>query len=252
MYIMYFLIDRTKKIIFGWSAKCGCSHIKQIFWYYQGINKKNVHANSYGRLPPNISGYNVILISRDPYKRLVSGFLDKYKPGSELMKKWKHPKMTFSLFVKELVKGDWAMIDKHHFTPQTSEAFNPALLDYSKNNLIRCFYIENIDYHYIESLYGKPIPPEIKNFKCGHERTVKQETFEGPLYDLDMETYINANVHYSQFYNDELKQLVYDFYKNDFQYFIEKRCLTMPVTVNSKKVVTYSNNNNMFFRWLKQ
>jgi len=30
---MYFLVDNDKQIIFGWSAKCGCSHIKNIFWF---------------------------------------------------------------------------------------------------------------------------------------------------------------------------------------------------------------------------
>ena len=35
---MFFLVDTNKKIIFGWSAKCGCSHIKTIFWFLQSDN----------------------------------------------------------------------------------------------------------------------------------------------------------------------------------------------------------------------
>ena len=35
---MYFLVDNKKKIIFGWSAKCGCSHIKYIYYFLQNDN----------------------------------------------------------------------------------------------------------------------------------------------------------------------------------------------------------------------
>jgi hypothetical protein len=45
---MYFLIDDNKKIIFGWSAKCGCSHVKYMFKFLTeeitNIKNINVHA----------------------------------------------------------------------------------------------------------------------------------------------------------------------------------------------------------------
>lgn len=45
---MYFLVDFEKKIIFGWSAKSGCSHIKNIYLFLQGKNiKNNIHLNTY-------------------------------------------------------------------------------------------------------------------------------------------------------------------------------------------------------------
>lgn len=33
-----FLVDKDKHIIFVWSAKCGCSYIKNIFWYLKTNN----------------------------------------------------------------------------------------------------------------------------------------------------------------------------------------------------------------------
>ncbi len=30
---MYFIIDSKCKVIFGWSAKAGCTHIKKYFFY---------------------------------------------------------------------------------------------------------------------------------------------------------------------------------------------------------------------------
>jgi len=35
---MYFIINNDKKIIFGWSAKCACSHIKRIYWNLDNDN----------------------------------------------------------------------------------------------------------------------------------------------------------------------------------------------------------------------
>ena len=32
---MFFLVDNNRKVIFGWSAKCGCSHVKIIYWFLQ-------------------------------------------------------------------------------------------------------------------------------------------------------------------------------------------------------------------------
>jgi hypothetical protein len=48
--------------------------------------------------------------------------LEKYNPYSgTLNQRWCGDKLTFSLFVEELITGKW---NKHHFTPQTSEGIN--------------------------------------------------------------------------------------------------------------------------------
>ncbi len=46
---MYFFVDYENKIIFGWSAKCGCTHIKAIIRFlinneiYTKDNEMTVH-----------------------------------------------------------------------------------------------------------------------------------------------------------------------------------------------------------------
>ena len=74
---MYFLVDTDKKILFGWSAKCGCSHIKNIYWFLQTDNLENsIHNTSKenNRIPNDIENYTTLIFSRNPYKRLFSGF----------------------------------------------------------------------------------------------------------------------------------------------------------------------------------
>lgn len=214
---MYFIVDRSKKVIIGWSAKCGCTHVKKIFNYIINYNNKtNIDLDIRNVLPKNIKHFTTIIVSRNPYKRLVSGYLNKYKPGGEFRKKWKYNKLTFTMFVNELIKNNCKMIDYHHFTKQTSENFNINILN-SKE--IKFFDIETIDYSYIEKLYDIKIPEDILLSGMGHKRKIYPDTIEMCVSNLKMITYINSNVDYKYFYNDELKKKVLNFYKNDFIFF---------------------------------
>lgn len=221
--IMYFILDNSKKIIFGWTPKCGCSHFKRIIWFLINGNEDNeFHTNrDYNNLPDDIENYTVIIIGRNPYKRVVSGFLDKYRDNENTMnyykKRWNCETIEFSTFINELIKNNWEKVDSHHFLPQTSEKFDICV---NKSNLI-VYDIENIDYHYIEKLYNTKIPDTLLKYKGNHSRDIFIKFFEGSVYDLDMKLYANYNITLKQFYNEEIKNKVYEFYKNDFLFFKE-------------------------------
>ena len=212
---MLFLVDGTKKIIFGWSAKCGCSHIKNIYWFLQNGNIDNIihTSNDNCKLPDDLTDYTTIIIIRNPFKRIVSGFLDKYKKDGSFRKYWKYDNITFSMFINEIEKKNWKMIDKHHFTPQTTEQFNDKIFE-SKN--IKFFDIENIDYEYIEKLYNIDIPEIILNKKQGHERQKYDKDITTYVYDMNLDDYIFNNIDIKYFYNEELKNKICEIYKNDF------------------------------------
>jgi hypothetical protein len=190
---MHFLVDKKLKIIFGWSAKCGCSHIKEIFYFLQNDNINNkIHTTSdVNPLPIDIENYTTIIISRNPYKRVVSGFLDKYSDNGQFRKMWNYSTISFSIFVDELIKQNWKMIDKHHFTPQTTERFHAKILN---SKCIKCYDIENIDYKYIENLYNKKLPEILLNKRQGHERKQYSSNFNTPVYNLNINEYYTFNV----------------------------------------------------------
>ena len=56
------------------------------------------------------------------------------------------------------------------------------------------------------------------NFKGGHARktTIPLEKY---VYDLDMKLYHKYNVNIKYFYNEDIKKKIYNFYKNDFEFF---------------------------------
>jgi hypothetical protein len=85
---MYPFINKEKKIIFWWSAKSGCSTVKSIMFelIFPNINTCKLPASYFHKKnakPKNkitleeAEKYINILFIRDPYKRLVSGFIDK-------------------------------------------------------------------------------------------------------------------------------------------------------------------------------
>lgn len=220
---MFFLIGeetRKNKIVFGWSPKCGCSHIRSIIKYLEN-GKSAINAIYDTSLPDNIDEYIIILVVRNPYKRIISGFLDKYADNNllTLSHLWngKVP-LTFTNFVNLLIAEDYNQIDHHHFDRQISKNY-----DYNKflnhKNLI-VYDIENIDYRHIEKLFNKKIPLNLIHDK-GPERVVNKNATEiitYPVYDLLQREYITYKPTTSCFYNQDLKNKVYQYYKKDFDF----------------------------------
>ncbi len=239
---MHFLIDKNKKIVFGWSAKCGCSHIKTLFLFLTR-NKiydiEDIHREckylGINEIINNINDYTIIIISRNPYDRLISGFLEKYtylhylhNPNIEekaTIRIWENNlslSITFNNFVNQLVYNNYNIIDQHHFTPQLSEKWDDILL--SVNNII-VYDLSNIDYKFIEYLYNISIPPELINFKGPHINKNKLDdnidnNFK--VYNLDPLEYRDMKLNKYNFLNKDLQDKIYQIYKKDFEFFKSK------------------------------
>jgi hypothetical protein len=229
---MKFLIDDTRKIIFGWSAKSGCSHVKKIYKFLMN-QSGDVHDVLSHKLPNDIEKYTTFLFCRNPYKRLVSGFLEKYNESGTCRSLWKYKTITFSDFVDELLTNTYKMVEFGHFIPQLSEHFNLSIL----KSKLYIYDIEHIDYSTLEKIYAISIPQEIIHFRGGHERKKYRVKFTGnSVYHLDMKLYYEYDVDLNKFYNKTIKQKVYQFYKNDFRFFNQFKYNVDTVDINLKKL----------------
>lgn len=211
---MYFLISHEKKVIFGWSAKCACSFIKRYFYQLNNIDDTkliDIHYGSHGQLNFDTSNYKILLFVRNPYKRLISAFMDKY-----VKKKYtiNIQNMTFEMFLNEMAKNGLKYIEKHHFCPQFSEAFKTNI------NIHKVYDINSIDYKYINSLFNKDLDIQKisradnnDNHKTKYDYTNNSVAYNIPIEHLDE---MIEKPNYKCFYNKRIKLIVEKLYKVDF------------------------------------
>lgn len=241
----FFLIDE-KKLIILWSAKCGCTSLKMILNKYYNYVPKPIHG---GELDKNyqifdIQGrqlnespeiqfkfktYKICLLYRNPYDRLVSGFINKYVDNYPMYKtstEWN----TFEDFVNILYNNP-EEIDFHHFTKQTSEI---GWYFYKKTNKpkITLFYSVN-EVNNICNLLDIPIFDPRQLFLSDFPIKYQKKRNNRILYNDNTSLYnIPHNQlkqiikkykfnNYQLFYNDNITTMVNHIYKDDFIFFNE-------------------------------
>jgi len=237
---MRFLVDEARKIIWGWSPKSGCTHIKRIFYYLTTNNdlRDKVHCKEdqislYKKIrEEDINNYKFIIIIRNPYKRIVSGFLEKmHKIKSPEMspeqfiqlysRVWnKSDRLTFRNFIDHLISNKFVKEPylQSHFCQQTSHDFS-LLKNVNSNNII-IYDLENINYKYIESLYEKTIPDVMIKFR-GYHIQVSNEKQDTDVFDLLKSEFSMFTPYTKNFYDNSIKNKVELYYKDDFDFFIK-------------------------------
>ena len=244
---MYFLIDPIHKVIFGWSAKAGCTHVKYLFCHYGGItlfNSESVHSVcGYHGLPKNYRQFTIVIFVRNPYKRVVSGFLNK----ASLMN-IPSQQNTFDRLTMMLSNDRWNDLDAggkgYQFRPYLSDKYIPEMkIDY-------VFDVECINYNILDQLFGQVLPQELKTFREEHGHCTPSEqkirVNVVPMWKIPHNKLPNPTPTYDKFYNDKLKQRVRIIYQKDFE-FCEKNGIYFDVNKNEltgawKKIYdTYQN-----------
>lgn len=218
----FWVINENKTIIF-FSSKCGSTTIYKYMKLYYNNKSKKIYKNPLilnkrdniedFKNYQKYKGYNLIIIGRNPYHKLVSGFLDKYV--GEI---YENPKNcnNFEDFINHLTKNKDVIpkdINKSHFKPQTTgKGFDLFNLIKDNNNILKLDIKDiNIVGNYI-NLKGKTL--------VGRKRSVKKkEIYKDKLWTLDYKELKNRKLNYNKFYNDNLKKKVYNYYKKDFEFF---------------------------------
>lgn len=207
-----------------WNAKCGCTLFRRFFLELHKNDIKIIDKEWENGLQSfKLSNYNnpiikhKILLTRNPYKRVVSMFTNKYlgrNTVDNLQKKFKINKNTFYDFVLKLKEfkdnNNWPDI---HLTPQ--------LFNYENNDiLIKLENFENIRQIYINMSFNDLLQ-SVNNFLSKDYGYINKtdnrdnsnifigykeysDYYEGPWPD------------YKYFYDEDIKKLVYEIYKKDF------------------------------------
>ena len=224
---MHFLIDNNHKIIIGVSAKCGCSTIRTFFISLSNEEKKKFESKgnifcSYEALPENYLEYKIFIIIRNPYKRIISGFFNKYANDDDKYlymynNKFNNSglKLNFKNFVDILEKEKLGKyIEIHHFTPQLSEKWDDKLL---KHPDITFYDISNINYDEIKKHFNNNIN-NINNIKIITKNNLKKNNIIN-AHLIEIIKLKQLSPDYKCLYTKEIKEKVYNYYKKDFELF---------------------------------
>lgn len=223
---MQFIIIHDKKLIIFWSPKCGCSSLKTILAIYFNIHDpvkySHIHLNEdldilIDKKDDNLKyeNYDLVFLIRNPYDRLVSGFMNKYvTPKGDGKPRYTSPDncKSFYDFCHILLKNPKA-INKHHFEPQTR---GKGWMFYNFLGKPKKKYVfDTKDVNEIKKLLDLTIDDVKDNYSKKNENLDNEK-----LYNLDYENLRKRkSVKYSNFYNNYLKKVVYEIYKNDFNFF---------------------------------
>jgi hypothetical protein len=201
--------------------------VKKLYWFLEnGDLDHDIHTwEEYEmKLPDSLDGYTVIIVIRNPYERLVSGFVDKYKSDGQYVESWIGPTspvkdvaLTFENFVSEIITHGFRVVNAHHFVPQMFTR-SDRLSEVCRHKQLFVYDLKNIDYAKLEELFGTKIPESILNFRGGHERE-KHPELTTSVHNLKQEEYHMRSPLYSCFYNDAIIQQVQQYFKEDFDFF---------------------------------
>ena len=229
---MYYILH-SRRVIFTHIPKCGCESIRHLILSETNEFRENKDIwttfNKYliNDINKYINNYTLITLCRNPYNRLVSGYIDKFCSSNffllpfckKLMKYYKRDmkderRVSFAELVFYILLQNPNNLDDH-FKPQTL-LFNNNY----KNNI---FHMENI------SEYNKFINKlNFKNQLINYNKVILNHSSKKIILDSDevMVKYYpffkklkedNSVPEYESFYNDTIKNLIYDYYKLDFQ-----------------------------------
>ena len=211
--MLYCFTPNINNVCFWFSPKCGCTFIRKLYSYLTG-------ALTSGILPikldkNNINSYKNILFTRNPYKRIVSGFLDCYVQNNKFDVFTES--LSLSTLLDNLIQNGFENVDELHFQKQLSYEYNDNII------FDKIYDIENIDYIYLNSLFQNKIDDNIiKVFKFSPHHVKYDENLyienSHLLTTKDLEVYKKYPSRKS-FLNKIIEDKINIFYKEDIDFF---------------------------------
>lgn len=248
---MHPFVNVGRRVIFWWSAKCGCTTVKSIMvesMAFDFVSRRMDADESLVRSAVDRVLYRRVGPDGSPTDRLVSRFLAEAEIDSLhcpaagsllLLPPWVASEFVNVLFVRDPfdrfasgvvdkhVDGSFSrffrpssfrdacsridMLEPHHFAPQASWAFLPDL------RYDRVFDIGSIDYEYLSGLLGMRVAPRVM-----HRRAEFSDECPPGLPDMGYDELADLKragrvPRYGCFYDDECRAMVARHYAADLE-----------------------------------
>lgn len=218
----------SKKLIISHIPKSGCQSVRKFTLDCNGDVERGVYGvwENFKWYSHDISkllnqGYELISIVRNPYARLVSGYtnkvlslLYKHEPSVKIIQHFKggENRISFEEFVSYITKQNPTTLDDH---------WKPQYIHIGENFLqsTKIFKLEENEIkEYLKNktdvVYGQYKSVDLK-------KPTYSDTYFGDKNFGDLKGLLEEGVmpKWEQFYNDDLKKKVYNYYSKDFKVF---------------------------------
>jgi hypothetical protein len=209
-------INKIDNVTIYTSPKCSCRSVSDFAWA--------VSNNKAMRCDTRIN----IIVFRNPYRRLISGYLNKYVEHTKYIEAARKQRVdinlsTFEDFVQELSRSGLRYIDKVHFSSQI-EKYKRISFDIVSNS-------ENLEPlgNYINRLFftTETMPFRVNKYgpKAGMESSPSQqvECLPEPAWKVEAATLLDRirakqTPPYEAFFNESLKGRARELYEKDFDF----------------------------------
>ena len=197
--------------------KCACRSVTS---FLKGVQIKNSEDSG-----------TKIVIFRNPFKRLISGYLNKYVEHTKYRQRLKNKDIceTFSNFVNHIKDEGLSKIDQQHFSPQ--------LKKYKNITVDKVFNADDLEdfgkYVNSKSTNDIEVPVIVWNYKKNVDEPENPVEDPFTLKRSELTDLINNKKVplYSSFYTEEFKEVVKGAYQEDFKFI--KDCLDRGVIEHS-------------------
>lgn len=220
-------------VVFWFSYKAGSKWVERMFYDYTDIANHGHKVEICKGHWSSLNNPRHILFMRNPYKRVVSGFIFIYALSNfhrrvNYQDLWEIPEhkdaLTFEMFVDILYNSkDWEDavskgVNDEHFCPQwlNANTYGKSILDL--NIFDKVYDIENIDYNYIDSLFTNSINiDQLRNSR--NNSNYGNYNGSKPAYKLNLlELFLMKNKpNWKLFFNSDIRFKFEQVYSNDFK-----------------------------------
>lgn len=218
---MHLLVDNDRQMNIWWSAKCGCSFVKNLYYTIvlkkeiSDIHSRETYAAIYDHRNKNFLN---LYVCRNPYARIVSSFAQKL----ELYPEYTSFEGFVDLLYDHYVNRKNVIKDVHHTTPQFSELFPFWDNNFYFHDIVKLEELDRVDL--LDRWFDIQTEKKPKNDFGYNMNVQKNKHTVANAFKLSRQEIIQLKKdgtvpYYTSFYNDKIKQKIDRIYRIDFKMF---------------------------------
>ena len=211
--------DRNKKVCFLWSPRGGCSITFKCFLDMIGLlddaekYSNWIHNYRMEIMLPNISCISILDLKKNNY-HIIKTIVNPYSRAVSIWIFQESHNLSFRDYLKELLNDKISYFNgnvKYHLKPQYVDGEEDIVTKYIKLDKFEKYEVLLSD--------GTTYTVDVTKYTSNHhaKRSEAINYFVGDIKLNDIKNIVPLS--YKHFYDDEIKEMVYTYYKKDIEFY---------------------------------